>query len=109
LYAELTAYSPQGISFLNEKMVNVLLEWFSDKVYQVRQAAIVAAKELAKVIGVAWVQKNLLDRILAFQQNSNYLLRINALIFIQVPRVAYMLIRTRRQSRSFRTRSPSPS
>ena len=73
-----------GENFLNDKFSKILIDWLSDRIYGVRDAAIRCIKNLIDSLGSQWAEKQLFPKIIPFQSNPNYLHRMTLLFIIQV-------------------------
>jgi len=49
-----------GAEFLNDKILKMLVDWLGDKVYGVREAAIMSVKTLVEILGYQWAEKNVM-------------------------------------------------
>jgi serine/threonine-protein phosphatase 2A regulatory subunit A len=72
-----------GEGFLNEKFSKILIDWLSDRIYGVREAAIRCIRGLIDTLGSQWAEKQLFPKIIPFQSNPNYLHRMTLLFIIQ--------------------------
>jgi len=68
-----------GEPFFTEKLVPMCLTWLSDSVYSIRVAAINNLRELTKIFGSAWAERNLVVKLLELTENQNYLHRLTLL------------------------------
>jgi serine/threonine-protein phosphatase 2A regulatory subunit A len=59
--------------------VQICLQWLSDPVYSIRQAALSNFKELTRIFGAEWAQKHILQSMLDMRTHANYLYRLVAL------------------------------
>lgn len=58
------------------------MDWLSDKVYGVREAAVQCVKALVQCLTSAWAEKNIMSKILNLVNQSNYLHRETVLFLI---------------------------
>jgi serine/threonine-protein phosphatase 2A regulatory subunit A len=58
------------------------MTWLSDSVYSIREAATENLKKLTQIFGEEWAKVNLIPKITAIQDNSNYLYRMTTLFAI---------------------------
>jgi len=72
-----------GEGFLNDKFSKILIDWLSDRIYGVREAAIKCVKSLIEILGSQWAEKQLFPKIIPFQSNPNYLHRMTLVFIIQ--------------------------
>jgi HEAT repeats len=67
----------------NKKLGDLCLSWLRDKVYSIREAAIVNLKSLTEVFGVEWAKEHIVPQVLSlFDDTSNHLFRMTALYAI---------------------------
>lgn len=59
--------------------MQICLQWLSDPVYSIRQAALSNFKELTRIFGAEWAQKHILQSMLDMRTHANYLYRLVAL------------------------------
>lgn len=59
--------------------MQICLQWLSDPVYSIRQAALENFKELTRIFGTDWAQTHILQNMLDMRTHSNYLYRLVAL------------------------------
>jgi len=71
-----------GEQFFTEKLVQICLNWLNDNVYSIRMAAIDNFKELTKIFGSAWCERNVLKKLLEMRLEQNYLYRLTTLFGI---------------------------
>mmetsp|Transcript_58471 Transcript_58471/g.81103 ORF Transcript_58471/g.81103 Transcript_58471/m.81103 type:complete len:197 (+) Transcript_58471:618-1208(+) len=71
-----------GANFFNDKFFKLLIDWLSDRIYGVREAAIACVKTLTQILGPQWAEKQLFPKIISFQNNPNYLHRMTILFII---------------------------
>lgn len=67
------------------------MTWLADSVFAIREAATNNLKRLTEIFGVEWAKQNLLPRVLAMNNNSNYLYRMTTLFAISVSTFASQL------------------
>lgn len=60
------------------------MEWLSDKVFGVREAAVQCVKLLVQYLGSGWAEKNIMSKILNLVNQSNYLHRETVLFLVMV-------------------------
>ena len=58
------------------------MTWLGDKIYSIREAAVVNLVELTKKFGTQWSQVNIIPKVVALYQHSNYLYRLTSLASI---------------------------
>lgn len=71
-----------GEQFFTEKLLPMTFPWLSDQVYSIRSAALMNFRELTKIFGSAWAEKNILKALLDLRGNLNYLHRLTCLFGI---------------------------
>jgi serine/threonine-protein phosphatase 2A regulatory subunit A len=71
-----------GEAFFTEKFVPVCVKWLNDNIYSIRVAAITNLKELTKLLGSQWAERNVIRHLLELQTDSNYLHRLTPLFGI---------------------------
>lgn len=60
------------------------MTWLSDSVFSIREAATNNLKELTIIFGAKWAIDNLIPKVLALKDNSNYLYRMTTLFATSV-------------------------
>lgn len=71
-----------GESFFTEKFVPICVKWLGDSIYSIRVAAITNLKELTKLLGSQWAERNVIRHLLELQTDNNYLHRLTPLFGI---------------------------
>ena len=59
------------------------MTWLGDSVFSIRAAAVKNLAELSKIFGVEWACENIVPKILALYNHSNYLFRMTSLACVQ--------------------------
>ena len=54
-------------------------KWLNDSVYSIRVASIQNLKELTKIFGSAWAERNIIKKLTDLRSEVNYLHRLTAL------------------------------
>ncbi|KRY51863.1 Serine/threonine-protein phosphatase 2A 65 kDa regulatory subunit A alpha isoform [Trichinella britovi] len=70
--------------FFDEKLLEYCINWLSDHVYAIREAATNNLKELVGKFGVQWAERAVFPKVLALASQSNYLQRLTCLNCITV-------------------------
>ncbi len=76
--------SQLGVKFFDEKLSNLCMTWLADSVYSIREAATNNLKKLAEIFGSDWAKDNLLPKVIAMNNQTNYLYRMTTLFAIGV-------------------------
>ena len=68
--------------FFTDKLIPISFKWLNDSVYSIRVAAIENLKELTKIFGSQWAEKNVIkkyeSRFVALKPSADYVIdRIN--------------------------------
>jgi serine/threonine-protein phosphatase 2A regulatory subunit A len=79
--------SQMGTSFLFQKseadggdQLNALcLQWLSDRVYSIREAAAVNLQKLAEVFGAEWAKTHIMPKVMELMANPHYLYRMSVI------------------------------
>jgi len=71
-----------GEAFFTEKFVPVCIKWLSDNIYSIRMAAINNIKQLTKLLGSHWAERNIFRHLLELKNEANYLHRLTPLFGI---------------------------
>jgi serine/threonine-protein phosphatase 2A regulatory subunit A len=83
----------QGVTFFNEKLSGLCMAWLGDPVFSIREAATSNLKKLIQVFGVDWAKQNMIPKVIALAQHTNYLYRMTTLFCFMV----YLLSRALRR------------
>ena len=65
--------------FFTDKLIPISFKWLNDSVYSIRVAAIENLKELTKIFGSQWAEKNVIKKLLDLKTEKNYLYRLTVL------------------------------
>lgn len=65
--------------FFTDKLIPISFKWLNDSVYSIRVAAIENLKELTKIFGSQWAEKNVIKKLLDLKAEKNYLYRLTVL------------------------------
>ena len=71
-----------GEAFFTEKLIPICIQWLKDQVYSIRIASINNFKELTKIFGSQWAERNVIKSILDLRTELNYLHRLTVLFGI---------------------------
>lgn len=81
--------SQLGQSFFNSSLIGLTLSLLEDPVYAVRQASILAIKQLSIHFGAPWMIEFILPKIIDCGHSKHYLNRMTALFTINVIKFSY--------------------
>ena len=73
-----------GVAFFDEKLAQLSMNWLSDPVYSIREAATVNLESLTKEFGAEWAKLTILPRVLQMAHSPNYLYRMTVLFSVAV-------------------------
>lgn len=73
-----------GKDFFNEKLGNLCMEWLGDCVFSIREAATINLRKLTEVFGVEWAKQQIIPKITAMANHSNYLYRMTTIFAMTV-------------------------
>jgi serine/threonine-protein phosphatase 2A regulatory subunit A len=77
-----------GTAAFDERMMPICMGWLTDKVFSVREGAIVAFRRLATQFGKQWVKQSLIQRLVALSKEKSYIHRevaLAALLSLSAP------------------------
>lgn len=73
-----------GVSFFDEKLSNLCMDWLGDTVFSIREAATINLKKLTEVFGVEWANEAIIPKVMAMGDHPNYLYRMTTCFAISV-------------------------
>jgi len=73
-----------GVEFFDDKLGTLCMSWLGDCVYSIREAATKNLKDLTRVFGVDWAEKNIVPKVVKLHTHPNYLYRMTTLFAIGV-------------------------
>lgn len=76
--------SQLGVDFFNEKLSGLCMTWLGDSVFSIREAATSNLEKLVKVFGPEWAKKNIIPKIVALANHTNYLYRMTTVFALLV-------------------------
>lgn len=76
--------SQLGVSFFDEKLSNLCMEWLGDTVFSIREAATHNLRKLTEVFGVEWASEAIIPKVMAMGNHPNYLYRMTTCFAISV-------------------------
>lgn len=71
-----------GEPFMTDKLVPICLKWLNDNVHSIRIAAVNNLRDLSKLFGSQWAERNVIKGFLDLKTDSNYLHRLTPLFGI---------------------------
>lgn len=64
-----------GQEFFDQKLRKLCMDWLSDHVYAIREAATINTKKLVDQFGSAWAESTIIPSVLVMARDKNYLHR----------------------------------
>lgn len=71
-----------GEEFFVEKLNPICVNWLTDSIFMIREAAINNLKLITEVFGHQWLSRYMIPKLLALQTDANYLHRLTPLFGI---------------------------
>lgn len=73
-----------GQEFFDQKLRKLCMDWLSDHVYAIREAATLNTKKLVDQFGSQWAENTIIPSVLVMARDKNYLHRMTCLFCINV-------------------------